>query len=277
MVDGKEFFGGDVKTGLKNLPVDMIDKLKTYDKKSDLARITGIDDGEEETVLDLTVKKGMNRGWFGNADVAYGTEDRYMARMMVNHFVDKTQFSLIGSANNVNDQGFSGGGGGPRWRRNNGLVATKTLGANFATETSKLEVGGSARYNYRGADIISTNSSYGKTNNASGSESGTFNIDPYSLVANPNDFLNFDQMTDDPLEDIRVNATNDASLSKSKSISTAATLQLNRKLNDRGRNVTFRGRFGYGDNDNDQYTQSETRYYQILNALGGDSILYRNQ
>ena len=66
MVDGKEFFGGDVKTGLKNLPVEMIDKLKTYDKQSDLARITGIDDGEEETVLDLTVKKGMNRGWFGN-------------------------------------------------------------------------------------------------------------------------------------------------------------------------------------------------------------------
>ena len=65
MVDGKEFFGGDVKTGLKNLPVEMIDKLKTYDKQSDLARITGIDDGEEETVLDLTVKKGMNRGWFG--------------------------------------------------------------------------------------------------------------------------------------------------------------------------------------------------------------------
>lgn len=324
MVDGKEFFGGDVETGLKNLPVDMIDKLKTYDKKSDLARITGIDDGEEETVLDLTVKKGMNRGWFGNADVAYGTEDRYMARMMVNHFVDKTQFSLIGSANNVNDQGFSGGGGGPRWRRNNGLVATKTLGANFATESSKLEIGGSARYNYRGSDIISTNSSerflqngnsysnsnsvnknknvnfnadfrlewkpdsmtniifrpnfsYGKTDNASASESGTFNTDPYNLVANPNDFLNFDQLEDDPLKDIRVNATNSASLSKSKSISTAATLQLNRKLNDRGRNITFRGRFGYGDNDNDQYTQSETRYYQILNALGGDSVLYRNQ
>lgn len=46
-----------------------------------------------------------------------------------------------------------------------------------------------------------------KTDNASGSESGTFNADPYSLVTNPNDFLNFDQMTDDPLEDIRVNAT----------------------------------------------------------------------
>ena len=324
MVDGKEFFGGDIKTGLKNLPVDIIDKLKTYDKKSDLARITGIDDGEEETVLDLTIKKGMNKGWFGNADVAYGTEDRYMARMMVNYIVDKTQFSLIGSANNVNDQGFSGGGGGPRWRRNNGLVATKTLGANFATETSKLELDGSVRYDYKGADIISTNSSerflqngssysnsnavnknknsdvfanfrlewkpdsmtniifrpnfsYGKTNGTSGSESGTFNSDPYSLIANPNDFLDFDRLEDDPLENIRVNATNDASLTKSKSISTSATLQLNRKLNNRGRNITFRGRFSYGDNDNDQYRQSETRYYQILNALGGDSVLYRNQ
>ena len=112
MVDGKEFFGGDVKTGLKNLPVNMIDKLKTYDKKSDLARVTGIDDGEEETVLDLKVKKGMNQGWFGNASVAGGTEDRYGSNLMLNRFVDNSQFSLIGSANNVNDQGFSGGGGG---------------------------------------------------------------------------------------------------------------------------------------------------------------------
>ena len=324
MVDGKEFFGGDVKTGLKNLPVDMVDKLKTYDKKSDLARVTGIDDGEEETVLDLTVKKGMNQGWFGNADLGAGTKDRYTGRMMLNRFVDKTQFSIIGSANNVNDQGFSGGGGGPRWRSNNGLNATKMLGANFATQTNKLELGGSVRYNFQDADISSINSSerflqngnsysnsnnknrnkgtnlnadfrmewkpdtltniifrpnfsYGRTNNASRSESGTFNEDPFNLIVNPNDYLNFDNLSDDPLKDIRVNATNSASLSKCKSLSGNATLQVNRKLNNRGRNLTFRGVFGYGDNDNDQYTQSETRYYQLLNHLGGDSILYRNQ
>lgn len=324
MVDGKEFFGGDVKTGLKNLPVDMVDKLKTYDKKSDLARVTGIDDGEEETVLDLTVKKGMNQGWFGNADLGAGTKDRYTGRMMLNRFVDKTQFSIIGSANNVNDQGFSGGGGGPRWRSNNGLNATKMLGANFATQTNKLELGGGVRYNFQDADISSINSSerflqngnsysnsnnknrnkgtnlnadfrmewkpdtltniifrpnfsYGRTNNASRSESGTFNEDPFNLIVNPNDYLNFDNLSDDPLKDIRVNATNSASLSKGKSLSGNATLQVNRKLNNRGRNLTFRGVFGYGDNDNDQYTQSETRYYQLLNHLGGDSILYRNQ
>ena len=59
MVDGKEFFSNDPKVAMKNLPVNMVENVKTYDKKSDLARITGIDDGDEETVLDLTVKKGM--------------------------------------------------------------------------------------------------------------------------------------------------------------------------------------------------------------------------
>ena len=316
MVDGKEFFGGDVKTGLKNLPVDMIDKLKTYDKKSDLARITGIDDGEEETVLDLTVKKGMNRGVFGNIDLAGGTEDRYMGRAMVNYFKDKTQVSLIAGANNVNDQGFSGGGGGPRWRRNNGLTATKELGVNFATESEKLELGGSVQYNYRGNDVIQTgysenflsnaasssfsnsnsrngstshdfranfrmewkpdtltniifrpNVSYSKTDSHSASMSGTFNSDPFALVPNPNDYLDLsllgqaDVLQDDPLKDIRVNTSNNESASDGHSLSANATLQLNRKLSAKGRNITLRGRFTYGDNENDQYSASDTWYF----------------
>lgn len=310
MVDGKEFFGGDVKTGLKNLPVNMIDKLKTYDKKSDLARVTGIDDGEEETVLDLKVKKGMNQGWFGNASVAGGTEDRYGSNLMLNRFVDNSQFSLIGSANNVNDQGFSGGGGGPRFRNSNGLTATKMLGANFATQTEKLELGGSARYNYsdRDADsknyserfldkgnsysnsnsknrnknmnfnadfrlewkpdtltniIFRPNVSYGKSKGYSISESGTFNEDPFNLVSDPNKFLNKIQWanTDDPLKDIRVNASNSESASESNSLSANASLQVNRRLNNMGRNITFRGTFGYGDNDSEQFSESLTRYF----------------
>lgn len=57
MVDGKEFFDNDTKMAMKNLPTKMVDRIKAYDKKSDYTRVTGIDDGEEETVLDLTVKK----------------------------------------------------------------------------------------------------------------------------------------------------------------------------------------------------------------------------
>ena len=124
--------------------------------------------------------------------------------------------------------------------------------------------------------IFRPNFSYGKTDNSSSSLSGTFNADPYSLVTNPNDYLDFDVINnEDPLKDIRVNATNTGSLSDSKTVSTDATLQINRKLNDKGRNVTFRGRFGYGDNDNNQYTESMTRYYQIL--TNPDSTLIRNQ
>ena len=317
-INGKEFFGGDVKTGLKNLPVNMIDKLKTYDKKSDLARVTGIDDGEEETVLDLKVKKGMNQGWFGNASAAVGTEDRYGSNLMLNRFVDNSQFSLIGSANNVNDQGFSGGGG-PRFRNSNGLTATKMLGVNFASQSEKLELGGSARYNFSDRDALSTNYSerflqngnsysnsnsknrskntnfkadfrlewkpdtltniifrpnfsYGKSDSHSKSESGTFKSDPFNLVSNPNDFLDKSiwNTTDDPLDDIRVNASNSESSTESNSLSANASLQVNRRLNNQGRNITFRGTFSYGDNDSEQFSESLTRYFDTAAGKSDD-------
>jgi hypothetical protein len=153
LVNGKEFFGGDIATGLKNLPVDMVEKLKTYERQSDNARITGIDDGEEEQVLDLTVKKGMNQGWFGNADAAAGTEDRFSTRLMVNRFMDSQQLTFIGSANNTGDTGFSGGGGGPRFRGNMGLSTPKMAGISFAAETSTLQLGGSVRYNNNRTDL----------------------------------------------------------------------------------------------------------------------------
>ena len=118
-----------------------------------MARVTGIDDGEEETRIDLTVKKGMNKGWFGNVDLAAGTEDRYSGKIMANHFYEKNQFTVIGSMNNVNDNGFPGGGGGFRGGRQNGLNAVKMAGFNFGTESEKLETGGSVNFNYRDADI----------------------------------------------------------------------------------------------------------------------------
>ncbi|MBR6031033.1 MAG: TonB-dependent receptor [Bacteroidaceae bacterium] len=148
MVDGKEYFQNDTKMAMKNLPSKLIKKLKAYDKKSDYTRITGIDDGEEETVLDLSVKKGMKEGWVGNFDGAYGTEDRYSGKVNVNRFLDHSYLSVIGSRNNVND--FSGrwGGGG------NGITTSTMGGVTFAWENGKpdysaglLKLGGNVRYN----------------------------------------------------------------------------------------------------------------------------------
>ena len=70
LIDGKEFFSDDPTVASKNIPAEMINKLQVIDRKSDLARLTGVDDGEDETVINLTVKKGMNNGWFGTVNAA---------------------------------------------------------------------------------------------------------------------------------------------------------------------------------------------------------------
>lgn len=153
LVDGKEFFFNDTKMAMKNIPTNMIDKLKTYDRKSDFSRVTGIDDGEEETVLDLSVKKGMNNGWFGNFDAGIGTENRYAENLILNRFIDSNQFTITGGTNNTGDRGFGGGGGRGWGRGGNGLRSSKNAGFNFATSTDKLEAGGNIRFRYDGSDV----------------------------------------------------------------------------------------------------------------------------
>lgn len=166
MVDGKEFFDSDTKIAMKNLPTSMVEKIKAYDRQSDYTRTTGIDDGEEETVLDLSVKKEMKKGWLMNTDVGYGTEERYTGKFMVNRFTDRLQLSAIGSANNVNDNGFPGGGFRGWGGGNSGLVASKMAGLNFSWENGKkereagmLKIGGNVRYSHTGTDALSTGNS----------------------------------------------------------------------------------------------------------------------
>ncbi len=161
LVDGKEFMTGDTQTALKNLPTSIVNQIRAYDERSDLARITGIDDGEEQTVLDFGLKPGMNKGFFGNADLAIGTHDRYAERVMAALFKDKYRIMLMGSANNTNDMGFPGGGGrrGGMGGANNGLNTSKMLGLQFNYEdTGKLKADASVRWNHNNGDIFSKQS-----------------------------------------------------------------------------------------------------------------------
>lgn len=150
LVDGEEFFSDDPQVASKNLPVSMIDKLQVVDRKSDLARLTGVDDGEEETVINLTVKKDMKNGWFGNAEVGYGTDDRYKATFMVNRFWNNNQLTLLGNFNNINELGFSDGGS--RFRRfggTNGITTSQAFGINFTIGSNeKLRIGGNVMYSH---------------------------------------------------------------------------------------------------------------------------------
>ena len=160
MLDGKEFFDEDTKIAMKNLPTTMVEKIKAYDRQSDYTRMTGIDDGEEETVLDLQVKKEMKQGWLTNIDVGGGTEDRYTGKTMVNRFTDNTRISIIGSANNVGDQGFGGSFGG-RGPTGGGHQQSKMAGIDFTwdngkkeNEAGRLSMGGNARYSHSGSDVV---------------------------------------------------------------------------------------------------------------------------
>ena len=154
LVDGKEFMTGDTKTAMKNLPTSIIDKIKTYEEKSDLAKVTGIDDGEEETVLDFGIKKGMNKGFMANADAAAGTHGRYAERLMGGYFKDNMKLMLFGNANNTNDMGFPGGGGGRSGGGRQGLNANKMLGVNLNYEKGKkFNMNGSVRWNHGDGDI----------------------------------------------------------------------------------------------------------------------------
>lgn len=159
LVDGKEFFADDPKVASKNLPVNMVDKLQVVDRKSDLARLTGVDDGEEETVINLTVKKGMKNGWFGNAEAGVGTDSRYKGSFTVNRFWNDNQITVLGGLNNINEPGFTDGASG-RFRRfggDNGITLSKALGLNFNVGNKEIfRVGGNVMYSHTSARTISS-------------------------------------------------------------------------------------------------------------------------
>lgn len=188
MVDGKEFFGKDPKMATKNLPADAIDRVQVFDKKSERAEFTGIEDGRDERSINLKLKEDKKNGYFGNVSAGYGSNNRYSGRFNLNRFAPKGQFSAIGLGNNNNDEGFSfedymnfmgglsnlmsgGGGGGGRMRislnaedglpignfNNNGINTSWAGGLNFNKDFSKkTELSANYMYNRIENDLLSS-------------------------------------------------------------------------------------------------------------------------
>jgi len=182
-IDGRTFFLDDPQIASKNIPAKIVDKIKVLEKKSEQAEFTGIDDGEEETVIDLSVKKGMMKGWFGtltgggghdipSSSDNKGYDGRWQSSGMVGRFTEKSQISFIGNGNNTNNRGLQdmassmmssmrgGGGGGGRmgggrgmFGGSNGITTSWMGGVNANTgfgDDSDNEIGGN--YMYNGSD-----------------------------------------------------------------------------------------------------------------------------
>jgi hypothetical protein len=141
-VNGKEFFTGDPKMATKNLPADAVDKIQVYDRKSDQAMFTGIDDGNEETAINIKTKKDRKQSTFGKLNASAGIPGRFDGQGNINRINNDEQFSLIGTANNTNRQSFtngdianfSGGGGG---RGGGGMTITVNNGGGGSDANSQ--------------------------------------------------------------------------------------------------------------------------------------------
>lgn len=107
LVDGKPFFEEDPKIASRNIPADVVDEVQVFDKASDLAYFTGIDDGNEAKTINLNIAEGKNKGWFGNGEAAYGEAGHYKLKGMLNRFNDRMQASIIANANDINEQVFT--------------------------------------------------------------------------------------------------------------------------------------------------------------------------
>ena len=323
LVDGKEFMTGDTKTALKNLPTSIIDKIKAYDEKSDLSKVTGIDDGEEQTVLDFGVKKGMNKGMISNIDLGVGNKNRYNMRGMGGYFAGNNRFMLFANANNTSDRGFGGGPGRGFWGGANGLNASKMIGANYNYELKdKFKFNTSLRWNHSDGDVWSSRSSenfmgtsnsfsnslsqsYSRSNSwngnirlewmpdsmtnilfrpsiswsssdgLSGSQSASYNKDPYTITTK-------DPLSEEGVEELEkaeamVNSQLTNGITYSDNNNVRGMLQVNRKLGNKGRNITLRVDARYTDKDSKSISLNNAKFYLVQTAEGKDSTYQTNR
>ena len=310
LLDGKEFMLGDVETALKNIPVSIIQNVKFYDQQSDQSRITGIEDGNKETVLDFTIKKGMNRGYMTNLDIAGGTQHRYASRGMGSMFTDNTRVVLLGNFNNKEENAS--------WWNRRGLNARKMLGTNLNYDDGdKLKVDFSVRWNHRDGDNLEENStenfysetarnfSNSRTKNLTRSNtwyanmrlewkpdtltnllmrangdigtndgktisgSATFDDDPYLYALDP-----LSELYTSSLLDHAINHNQGANLSYGENKSAWTMVQLYRRLNPHGRNITLRVEGSIGDNKNRNASNNEVHLFRVMNTAGQDSTYY---
>lgn len=175
-INGKDFFGGDVKTATQNLPANIIQKIQVVDDYGDMANLTGNRTGSSEKVLNIQIDPQYNKGYMTTLRAGYGTEDRYQATGMWMGLTDKSQVSVLANLNNMNAQLFDfntmgggarrrqGGGGRPGgggWNNAQGLTNTGSIGVNIRHDFSdKLKVYGSYSFGRDDNTTLSTTSTY---------------------------------------------------------------------------------------------------------------------
>ncbi|MCQ2224708.1 MAG: outer membrane beta-barrel protein [Paludibacteraceae bacterium] len=312
LVDGKEFFSDDPKVSLKNLPANMVKNVKAYDKKSESAQLTGVEDDEDEMVLDLSVKKGMKDGWVGNVfggighDLRVDDPDwRFEAGGSASKFSDNANFSIVANANNTNSNG-SAGGNNMNASAGNGINTVGNIGLTFAKERSKkYDYGGNVQYNH------SKNDAQRNTHRETYRKSGTTYSDEEENSLRRSDKVSSSfrfKWTPDSMTNItfrpnisythsKSEVENDAmnfnkyhqlnydkstsKLNEGDNLNLNSSLRFVRKLNNKGRNIGLNASVGYTHSPSEQSSTSRTsfRFYEDSLDIDEtiDSLLYTDR
>jgi hypothetical protein len=151
LVDGKPFFGTDVKTALQNLPAEVIQSIEIFDQKSEKAQLSGFDDGQRLKTINIITKPNRRKGQFGKATAGYGTNERYLAGASINAFDENRRITFTGLTNNVNMLNYSSD---PNSQDNanpqEGIITTNILGLNYTDLwAEKIKVTGSYVFSKR--------------------------------------------------------------------------------------------------------------------------------
>ncbi len=299
LVDGKEFFSSDPKVASKNLPAAMVDKLQVLDRKSDMAQMTGFDDGDDETVINLTIKKNMKQGLYGSTTSGLGSDDRYGISGIANYMHNDSQFTLMGGSNNTNNEGFTDNAGnsfrgfrpsGINFGGGNGIIKSTSGGFNFSiTPSDKLKWGGNTRAGRTENDVITSKhverftpnnpkgNLFQNTNNKGENKSDNYGVDfrfewtPDSLtkiIFSPNLQYGKNRTSNvsefiSSYEDVNdsINWGNSTYFSEGETRSANARLEISRKLGKKGRvvSLSLSGGFNDLDNDIDSWSKKATR------------------
>lgn len=290
LVDGKEFFSDDPKAALKNLPVEMVEKLKAYERKSDLARLTGIDDGEEEMILDLSVKKSMKRGWLENFMGGYGSKDRYELANTLNRFRDNSQLTVIGNLNNTNNQGFSevqkeSAASSGNLRTQKGLTTSRSLGINVTYDWQRVKFRSNIQYvgTDRLEDSRTTVDNFLRQDQSITRSTGRNRLEDDNLIANaflewkmdsvttlifrPQYRTSVNDRSNEGFQqgwrnEVLLNEKESSGTNHSSSYNMTMMLQLSRKLSRTGRNVALKVDYGTNASSTARKNLSATHYFK---------------
>lgn len=187
LVDGEEFFSDDPAVVMKTLRASSVDRVQVFDKKSDQAEFTGIDDGEKIKTINLKLKDNAKTGYFGKVNVGGGLPKYWENQAMFNTFTPKRKFSVYGTMSNTNLTGlsfqdqrsFGGRSGGMRFNNDDdgssglmiresfesgdfngqGIPRTISAGTHYSNKWFEDKLKTNASYRFNKTDIEALNNS----------------------------------------------------------------------------------------------------------------------